>query len=65
MNTEQHARKQRTRLIVMVYPFALLGISIALNLFVLGVKPSVLAPPSEQSFVALAIAAALLLINHT
>ena len=65
MNTEQDARKQRTQSIVMVYPFALLGISVALNLFLFGVKPSVLAPPSEESLIALVIAAVLLLINHT
>ncbi len=65
MSTEQGARKQRARLIVMAYPFALLGISAVLNLFLFGVKPLVPAAPSLEAVIALAIAAALLLINHT
>jgi hypothetical protein len=42
--------------IILAYPFVLLGISIALNLFVFGIRPDIVTLPSKASIVALACA---------
>ncbi len=65
MSTKNEPRKQRVKIIILAYPFALLLISIALNLFVFGVKPFVSALPSAEIYIALVIAAVLLIVNHT
>ncbi len=65
MNEKEEIRKERTQAIVILYPFGLLAISIALNAFVFKVQPSVIAMPSTEYFVALVVAAVLLIINHT
>ncbi len=65
MSAKNEPRKRRVQLIVLAYPFALLLISTALNLFVFGVKPPILALPSAEIYVALVIAVVLLIINHT
>lgn len=57
--------QQRGRLIVKAYPFALIGIGVVLNLFVLGINPLRVAMPAIESIYALIIVAALLVTNHT
>jgi uncharacterized MAPEG superfamily protein len=52
-------------MIVIGYPFALVGICLVLNFAVLGVQPLDIALPSSQVVAALVIAAILLLVNHT
>jgi len=51
--------------IVVVYPVAVLLVSMALNVLVFGVDPCVVALPSAACMRALVIAAVLLLFNHT
>ena len=51
--------------IVVVYPFAILAASIALNFFAFGVNPFTAAFPSIELITALVIAVVLLIINHT
>ncbi len=63
--SEEEARKQRTRRIVLAYPLILLVIAVLLNLSVFGVDPIAPALPSRDCIVALAIAALLLVYNHT
>ena len=63
--TETEIRKRKLMAIVMIYPFGVLLVSVVLNLLVFGVKPLVVALPSAEYVVALVIAAALLVINHT
>ena len=58
-------RKTRTATLVKAYPFILILAGIAINLFLFGVEPLVVAPPSPDSIVALTIAAVLLVGNHT
>lgn len=65
VDAEKDARKQRLRLIVIAYPFALVLIGLCLNLFLFGVQPMEAALPSREIFVALAIAAVALLVNHS
>ena len=65
MSTQTETTKQRARLIVLTYPFALLSISLLLNLFAFKVKPLAPALPSAEIYAALVIAAVLLLVNHT
>jgi len=48
-----------------VYPVGVLLVSVLLNYFVFGINPVVVTLPSVESIVALVIAAALLVINHT
>ncbi|CTQ51591.1 MAPEG family protein [Roseibium album] len=62
---ENDARKQRVRLIVIGYPFALVAICLALNIAVLGVQPLEIGLPSKQVIAALVVAGILLLVNHT
>lgn len=47
------------------YPIALVFIGIILNIFLLEVRPIVVALPSPESIVALTISATLLVVNHT
>ncbi len=67
MNTEANEKKaqNRTMAIVVVYPFAILAASIALNFFAFGVNPFTAAFPSIELITALVIAVVLLIINHT
>ena len=67
MNTEVDKKKaqNRTMTIVVVYPFAILIVGIALNIFAFGVNPLTVAFPSNDVITALVIAAVLLTINHT
>ena len=51
--------------IVVIYPFAILIVGIALNIFVFGVNPYTVAIPSIELITALIIAAVILIINHT
>ncbi|KZK88932.1 MAPEG family protein [Pseudovibrio sp. Ad5] len=55
----------RATLMVKAYPFALIAISLLINLFVFGIKPLVITLPSPEAIKALIIAAVLLLGNHT
>ena len=52
-------------MIVTAYPLGVLLIGVALNFFVFGVSPSVVALPSAECIFSLVIAAVLLVINHT
>lgn len=65
MGAEQTEQTQRVRMIVLAYPFVLLAISVVLNIFLFGMKPLVPALPSQESVIALTLAAVLLVINHT
>ncbi|MEP3246902.1 MAG: MAPEG family protein [Sneathiella sp.] len=58
-------RRGRVKIIILLYPVALLGISAALNGLVFGINPAVIALPALETMVALIVAAALLIINHT
>lgn len=53
------------KLIVTLYPVAVLLVSLALNVFAFGVNPYVAALPSAWCMRALVIAAVLLAVNHT
>ena len=66
MNTEIDEKKfkKRARAIVIAYPFVILMIGAALNIFAFGVKPFTVAFPSMQLISALVIAVVLLIINH-
>ncbi len=64
-STDEKNRQRRTMAIVKIYPLGLLLIGVVLNLFVFGVNPSAVALPSAECITALAIAAVLLVINHT
>lgn len=64
-DAEKNARKQKLRLIVVAYPFALLVISLGVNLFIFGVQPLEPSLPTREIFVALTVAAAGLLVNHS
>ncbi|NER83021.1 MAG: MAPEG family protein [Leptolyngbya sp. SIO1D8] len=56
--------RERTGLIVIVYPIGVMLISILLN-WVFGVTPTHIALPSEQVILGLIISGVLLVINHT
>ena len=62
--TELNDKRRRVSLIVIGYPFALFIIGLAINIWGFGVKPAVQALPSSEHIWALAISAALLVINH-
>lgn len=66
VNTEKNENKgqSRTRVIVVAYPFAILIVGIALNMFAFGVDPFTVAFPSIELITALVIAVILLIINH-
>ena len=64
-STEDTKRRGRMATIVIVYPVAVLLVSMVLNVFVFGVDPYVVALPSAACMRALVIAAVLLLFNHT
>lgn len=53
------------KLIVTVYPVAVLLVSLALNVFVFGVNSYVVALPSAWCMRSLVVAAVLLVLNHT
>lgn len=63
--TDESKRQRRATTIVKAYPIAVLLVSVLLNYFVFGVTPVVVALPPVETMVALVIAAALLVINHT
>jgi len=65
INEGERKRYQRILKIVVGYPFALLIIAIALNIFVWGVKPLIISLPTIEFIRALIIATALLIINHS
>jgi uncharacterized MAPEG superfamily protein len=56
--------KVRVRRIVIAYPFVVALIAVALNQFVFGVAPLVIALPDSLIFGAMAVALVLLTINH-
>ena len=58
-------RNQRTKTLVKVSPFGILLVSLLLNHFVLGVNPLLVALPSNELIAFVAIAVALLVINHS
>ena len=62
---EELERQRRTMRIVTAYPLVLLLIGFLANGYLLGVNPLAVALPSSDGVVALIIAAALLVINHT
>ena len=62
---DERRRVRRGVTVVSAYPFAVLLIGVALNLLVFGVTPWVVALPSVESVRALAIAAVILVVNHT
>jgi len=62
---DERKRNQRILKIVIGYPFALLIIAIALNIFVWDVKPLTISLPTIEYMRPLIIATVLLIINHT
>jgi len=64
MNDEPRT-PSRTAVIVIAYPFIVLLIGAAMNLFVFGVNPTVIALPTTEIMACLVISAALLVINHS
>lgn len=66
MNSEAEINsvQNRTLVIVVAYPIAILIVSIALNIFAFGVNPFTAALPSTALVTALVIATVLLIINH-
>lgn len=63
--SESERRRLAPTLLIGVYPFALVLLSIAANLAVFGVKPVAVALPSSESYAALTVAGVLLLANHS
>jgi len=63
--TQETIPRRRTMAIVTIYPFGVLLVGVALNLFVFGVVPAAVALPSVETIYALTIAGVLLIINHT
>lgn len=57
-------RKRRIARIICGYPIALALIATAVNLFAIGIAPAKPAVPDSTTLIALAISAALLLVNH-
>lgn len=64
-NADEKRRERRMMTIVIGYPLGVLVISAALNFFVFGVNPFVVALPSTWCIRALVIAGVLLALNHT
>ncbi|NIZ61826.1 MAPEG family protein [Sedimentitalea sp. CY04] len=62
--TELNDKRRRVSLIVIGYPFVLLGIGLAINIWAFGISPAVPALPSPEHIWALAVAGSLLVINH-
>ena len=58
-------RKRKFRRIIIGYPVALVSVAVLVNLLAFGVAPLLPALPSAPVLVALGIAGALLLANHT
>jgi uncharacterized membrane protein YecN with MAPEG domain len=58
-------RDQRAKTLVRVYPFGILLVSLLLNYFILGVTPVLVALPSTELIAFVAIAVALLVMNHS
>ena len=58
-------RKRKFQRIILLYPVALIGIALAVNLLIWGVEPILVALPSKDIVIALAVAGVLLLANHT
>jgi uncharacterized MAPEG superfamily protein len=58
-------RKRRFTLIMLAYPFALLLLAVAANLWLFGVGPLEVALPSRDIVIALALGTAVLIANHT
>ncbi len=63
--SESERRRIGPALLIGFYPFALVLLSIAVNLAVFGVKPVAVALPSSESYAALTVAGVLLLANHS
>ncbi len=63
--SSMETNRNRAKTMVLAYPFVLLVIGAALNLFLFGVSPVVVALPSTDLAAALVTASVLLLINHT
>ncbi len=63
--TDSEIKKSRVKIVILAYPLGLLVIGVILNLFAFGVRPVIVALPSFEAIVALAVAAILLLLNHT
>jgi uncharacterized MAPEG superfamily protein len=63
--TDSEKRIQKFTLIILAYPFALILVGVALNVFAFGVDPPIVALPSAYIVCALGIAAVLLVLNHT
>ncbi|MBT3306227.1 MAG: MAPEG family protein [Alphaproteobacteria bacterium] len=62
---KEDKQKRRNKAIVAAYPLCVLLIGVVVNLFVLEVKPPIVALPSDEGVISLIIAAVLLVINHT
>ncbi len=65
MSGVSEARKQRARMFILGYPFALIFFAFVLNLFAFGVQPAKIGLPSAGVLTAFIVCAALLLANHT
>ncbi len=63
--TDEEIRKRRTKAIAIAYPFGVLLFGVALNMFIFGINPPVVALPTAEGITSLVAAAVLLVINHT
>lgn len=63
--TQQPPENSRARTLVLLYPFGVLVVGMLVNGLVFGIEPLAVALPSAGAIVALAIAAVLLVINHS
>lgn len=59
------SRKARIAVIVIAYPVALICVSVLINLFVFGIDPAVIGPPSKQIMGVWVFAVAALILNHS
>lgn len=63
--TQDKNHKQRFRLIIVLYPIALLAASIIMNVLFWGVRPAEISLPTNAIVLALGLATLLLVINHS
>ena len=64
-NSSVNEENSQALRIVMAYPFALITVSILVNVFAFGIDPFEITLPTIESIRALSFAAVLLLVNHT
>lgn len=63
--SDTQSKKRKVAVIILAYPNALVAVSLAINLFALGIRPALVALPSTDVLLALSLSVILLLITHT